>query len=232
MRNTSTEILDSQFSIRLWLALVALLVVIIVIVGGITRLTDSGLSITEWQPISGILPPLSFSEWQDAFLLYQQTTEYKIINSTMTLSQFQYIYFWEWLHRFLARSVGILFFFPFIWFWYSGKLNLRLSKHLIAIFTLGALQGIVGWWMVQSGLTERVDVSHIRLSVHLFLACLIFVYLVFVIATMTPNIPVHRHRIPIHIHSFIMFIHSNNFRIFTIGFRRRFILQHVAQDGR
>lgn len=187
MIRTSSHIFIPQDSIRVWLCFIALFIFLIVLVGGITRLTDSGLSITRWDLLSGILPPLTLSDWQTAFALYRQTTEYQLVNSTMTLSDFRFIYWWEWLHRFLGRIIGILYFFPYLWFWYRGLLSSRLKFHLTIIFLLGGLQGFLGWWMVQSGLIGRVDVSHIRLSIHLFLASFIFVYLSFVISSLTPR---------------------------------------------
>ncbi|WP_421724057.1 COX15/CtaA family protein [Bauldia sp.] len=163
-----------------WLICVALLIVVMVVVGGATRLTDSGLSITEWQPIHGVIPPLSEAEWQEEFDKYKQIPEYQLINKGMSLEAFKTIFWWEWGHRFLGRFIGLVFIVPLVWFWVTGRLSRQLAPKLLAIFILGGLQGVVGWWMVASGLTERTDVSQYRLAVHLTLACAIFAYVLWV----------------------------------------------------
>ena len=162
--------------VRRWLYCVCLLVFAMVVVGGITRLTDSGLSITEWKPILGAIPPLSDWDWLEAFDKYQQIPEYRLINHDMSLSEFKFIYWWEWAHRFLGRFVGLFVFVPLVYFWISGKLERKIKPRLVLLFLLGGLQGAIGWWMVKSGLTERVDVSHYRLAVHLTLAAIIFAW--------------------------------------------------------
>ncbi|MCR9134920.1 MAG: COX15/CtaA family protein [Alphaproteobacteria bacterium] len=159
--------------IRLWLGVVMLALFALVIVGGATRLTDSGLSITEWKPIHGIIPPLSEAAWQEELELYRQIPEYQQINKGMSLSEFKYIYWWEWAHRFLARGVGVLFAVPLAFFWLSGRLETSLKLPLLGILALGGLQGFIGWWMVTSGLVDRVDVSQYRLATHLTLAAVI-----------------------------------------------------------
>lgn len=159
--------------IRLWLGIVMLALFALVIVGGATRLTDSGLSITEWKPIHGIIPPLSEAAWQEELELYRQIPEYQQINKGMSLSEFKFIYWWEWAHRFLARGVGVLFAVPLAFFWLSGRLENRLKLPLLGILALGGLQGFIGWWMVSSGLVDRVDVSQYRLATHLTLAAVI-----------------------------------------------------------
>lgn len=153
-----------------WLFLVALLVVAMVAVGGATRLTDSGLSITEWKPLLGAIPPLSAADWADAFAKYKTIPEYHLVNKGMSLAEFQFIYWWEWSHRFLGRFIGLAYGLPLIAFWLAGRIPSRLNLPFLALFLLGGLQGFVGWYMVQSGLTERVDVSHYRLAMHLSLA--------------------------------------------------------------
>lgn len=153
-----------------WLLAVAAMIVGIVIVGGITRLTESGLSITEWKPVTGIVPPLNEAGWLAEFAKYQQTPEYREINSGMTLDGFKAIYFWEWLHRALARAIGIAFAAPLAWFWLRRQIPHGYKPRLLALLALGALQGAIGWWMVRSGLSLRTDVSHIRLAVHLVVA--------------------------------------------------------------
>lgn len=160
-------------SIVWWLRLVALFVVATLVVGGGTRLTDSGLSITEWEPILGAIPPLSHAEWMRAFELYKEIPEYELVNKGMTLAEFEVIYLWEWAHRLVARSIGLVFFVPFVVFWVRGMLPRWFRPWGVLLLALGGLQGAVGWWMVTSGLTERVDVSQYRLATHMTLACII-----------------------------------------------------------
>ena len=158
-----------------WLYCVAFLVFIMVVVGGITRLTESGLSITEWKPITGALPPLSEAEWLSEFRKYQQIPEYLEISGPagMTLADFKFIYFWEWVHRLLGRLIGVAFALPLIWFAIKRAIPSGYGWRLVALLALGGLQGTIGWWMVSSGLSERTDVSHFRLAVHLLTALFI-----------------------------------------------------------
>jgi len=165
-------------AIRLWLYAVAALVLVMVLVGGATRLTESGLSITEWQPVTGALPPLSEGQWQAEFQKYQAIPQYRELNRGMSLAEFKTIFWWEWAHRFLGRLIGAAFLFPFLWFLWRGWIASELRPRLWLIFALGALQGAVGWWMVASGLADRVEVSQYRLATHLLLACLILTALV------------------------------------------------------
>jgi len=162
--------------VRRWLYATCFLIFIMVIVGGATRLTDSGLSITEWKPILGAIPPLNVAEWEAAFEKYRQIPEYQQINKGMSMSEFQFIYWWEWGHRFLGRLIGLFVAIPLAFFWITGRLESFMKPRLLLLFTLGGLQGVIGWWMVKSGLVERVDVSQYRLATHLTLACLIFAY--------------------------------------------------------
>ncbi|WP_088342608.1 MULTISPECIES: COX15/CtaA family protein [Rhodomicrobium] len=164
----------SQAALRIWLFAVAGLIFAMVIVGGATRLTDSGLSITEWKPLLGAIPPLTSADWQDAFQKYQQIPEYQLINKGMSLAEFKAIYWWEWSHRFLGRFIGIAFLLPFLVFWARGMIPRRLLPKMIGLFVLGGAQGALGWYMVKSGLAERTDVSQYRLAAHLGLAVLIF----------------------------------------------------------
>ena len=164
-------------TIRLWLYAVAAMVLAIVLVGGATRLTESGLSITEWKPVMGVAPPLSDAQWQSEFEKYQAIPQYREINNGMTLAAFKSIYWWEWTHRLIARTIGMVFLLPFLWFWWRGWISPGLRNRLWLIFGLGALQGAVGWWMVASGLADRIEVSQYRLATHLVLACLIYVAL-------------------------------------------------------
>jgi cytochrome c oxidase assembly protein subunit 15 len=159
--------------VRVWLFAVAALVCVMVSIGGATRLTGSGLSITEWQPIIGTVPPLTDAAWQEAFDKYRQIPQYQNVNKGMSLSEFKFIFWWEWSHRFLARLVGVVFFGPFVFFLATGRISRALAPKLGAIFFLGGLQGFIGWYMVRSGLSGRVDVSQYRLALHLSLAVLI-----------------------------------------------------------
>ncbi|MEL7544255.1 MAG: COX15/CtaA family protein [Pseudomonadota bacterium] len=168
-------------SVRVWLCCVAALIIAMVLVGGATRLTDSGLSITEWEPISGVIPPLTEAAWQIEFEKYRQIPEYLQVNAGMSLADFKFIYWWEWGHRFLARVVGIVFLLPFLWFLARGAIPRRLVLPLAGLFVLGGFQGFLGWYMVQSGLSERVDVSQYRLAAHLGLAILIYCATVWII---------------------------------------------------
>ncbi|MDM8011006.1 MAG: COX15/CtaA family protein [Parasphingorhabdus sp.] len=158
-----------------WLYSVAFLVFIMVVVGGITRLTESGLSITEWKPITGALPPLSEADWLSEFQKYQQIPEYQEISGPagMTLADFKFIYFWEWVHRLLGRLIGVAFALPLLWFAAKRAIPSGYGVRLVALLALGGLQGTIGWWMVSSGLSERTDVSHFRLAVHLLTALFI-----------------------------------------------------------
>ena len=160
--------------VRLWLFAMAFLVFCMVIVGGATRLTDSGLSITEWQPLLGAIPPLSEADWQAAFAKYQTIPEYQLVNKGMDMAAFQFIYWWEWSHRFLGRFIGVAFLVPLVWFAVSGRISRAKLPRLAGLFILGGLQGALGWYMVKSGLTERVDVSQYRLAAHLTLASAIY----------------------------------------------------------
>jgi len=168
---------NKNYYIEKWLLLITFLVALMIVIGGLTRLTDSGLSITKWNLISGILPPLSLSQWENTFDLYKKIPEYKILNSTMTLNEFKYIFWWEYIHRLLGRIVGILYLFPLIFFTFKQTINKNKLFELYAIFLLIFIQGLMGWYMVKSGLTENTDVSHYRLSIHLTLAFIIFLML-------------------------------------------------------
>ena len=174
------KIKQNRIAIRIWLAIVTLAIFALVIVGGATRLTDSGLSITEWKPIHGVIPPLTEAEWEAELELYRQIPEYQQINKGMSLSEFKYIYWWEWAHRILARGVGVLFGVPLLVFWLAGRIEQPLKLPLLGILALGGLQGFIGWWMVTSGLVDRVDVSQYRLATHLTLACVIFAAIIWV----------------------------------------------------
>ena len=154
-----------------WLASMYWIISIMIIIGGLTRLTDSGLSITEWQLFSGFLPPLNESDWKNYFNLYKEIPEFKLQNYSMTLQEFKVIFWWEWIHRFLGRLMGISFLIPL--FIFSFKIGFKKLMSLYLIFFLICFQGFIGWYMVSSGLIDRVDVSHFRLSIHLIIAFLI-----------------------------------------------------------
>jgi len=163
-------------ALRIWLGAIAALIVAMILVGGATRLTDSGLSITEWQPIMGAIPPLSDADWTHAFQAYQKIPEYTEIKRGMSLEEFKTIYWWEWAHRFLGRLIGAAFFVPFVVFWLAGYIPRTLLPRLAGLFVLGGLQGAVGWYMVKSGLVDRTDVSQYRLAAHFGVALLILGY--------------------------------------------------------
>jgi len=165
-------------SIAIWLFAVAGLIALMVVVGGLTRLTDSGLSITSWKPIHGALPPLSVAEWQEEFDAYRQIPQYQQINKGMSLDEFKAIFWWEWSHRNLGRLIGFAFLVPFLIFLARGQIERALIPRLLALFVLGGLQGALGWFMVASGLTERVSVSQYRLVAHLGLALVIYAAIV------------------------------------------------------
>jgi heme a synthase len=160
--------------LRLWLWSGATLTFLILIVGGITRLTQSGLSIVDWQPIMGVIPPLGEAQWQEAFDRYRQFPEYQQLRRGMSLPEFQFIFFWEYVHRVLARLIGLVFLIPFLWFWARGYLNRPMLKRALVLFGLGFLQGFMGWYMVKSGLVDQPHVSHYRLAAHLSIAFAIF----------------------------------------------------------
>lgn len=165
-------------AIAWWLLSVAALVFLMVVVGGITRLTESGLSITEWKPVAGALPPLTHAQWEHVFALYKQTTQYQTMNRSMTLGEFQFIFFWEFIHRLLGRLIGVAFALPLLWFWARKQIPQGYGSRLVALLALGGLQGAIGWWMVVSGLVGRTEVSHYRLAIHLMTALLIMAGLI------------------------------------------------------
>ena len=188
-RTAEASTKESRGLVRAWLYVVAVMIFAMVVVGGATRLTDSGLSITEWQPIHGVVPPLSEAEWQEEFAKYQQIPEYRHINKDMTLSGFKEIFWWEWAHRLIGRLIGFVVAIPLVWFWLSGRLPRGTKPHLVALFILGGLQGAVGWWMVKSGLVDRVDVSQYRLATHLTFASFIFAYTLWLAESIGRHVP-------------------------------------------
>jgi cytochrome c oxidase assembly protein subunit 15 len=172
--------------IRLWLYGIAVLLVLMVMVGGITRLTDSGLSIVEWRPVTGTVPPLSENAWIVEFDKYKTSSEYELVNKGMTLDEFKRIYWWEWAHRLLGRLIGAAFLLPLLLFQFRGWIEPGLNWRLWLIFALGALQGAIGWWMVASGLVGRVDVAQERLSIHLTTASIILIAVIWTAQRLAP----------------------------------------------
>jgi cytochrome c oxidase assembly protein subunit 15 len=177
-------------AVRLWLLAVAALMVVTVVVGGATRLTESGLSIVEWKPVTGVLPPLDQASWQAEFDKYKEIPQYRQRNAGMSLDQFKTIYWWEWTHRMLARLVGAAFLLPLLFFLWRGALEPSLRTRLWIIFGMGAALGAVGWWMVSSGLANRVSVSQYRLAFHLTLACAIFAAILWTAQGLAQRAPV------------------------------------------
>ncbi len=170
---------DARRGVRLWLLTVAALVFAMVLVGGATRLTKSGLSITQWRPVTGVLPPRSAAEWAAEFDRYKEIPQYARLNPDMTLDGFKTIFWWEWSHRLLARVVGLVFVLPALWFWARGAFKGALGRQVALATALLALEPIVGWWMVASGLSERVEVAQERLALHLLIAAGVFGTLVY-----------------------------------------------------
>jgi cytochrome c oxidase assembly protein subunit 15 len=176
-------------AVRWWLVSIAALIAIMVLVGGATRLTESGLSIVEWKPVTGALLPLTEEQWTRAFEAYKTIPQYRELNAGMSLGEFKTIFWWEWSHRLLGRVIGVAYLLPFLWFLWRGVLGTDLRRRLWLIFGLGALQGAVGWWMVASGLSQRVEVSHYRLATHLVLALLIFASIVWTLRRLVDRPP-------------------------------------------
>src|SRR4051812_9972962 len=172
-----------------WLFIGVEMLIVQVLLGGITRLTGSGLSITEWDPIMGVIPPMNEKEWQGAFKAYQQIAQYKYLNNNFTLNDFKFIFFWEWFHRLWARLIGLVFLVPFIYFLVKGYFKKWMITPLIMLFVLGGLQGVIGWIMVKSGLNdENLYVSHYRLAIHFIAAILLIAYtLTFGLSLSIPN---------------------------------------------
>ena len=184
---TRTRAADRLRPVRIWLYVVAALVLLMVVVGGATRLTESGLSITSWKPLSGTIPPLSAADWQAEFEAYKQIPQFQVLNSWMSLEDFKYIFWWEWAHRFLGRVIGFAFAVPFLLFLVQRRFDWSLATPLAGLFVLGGFQGFLGWWMVSSGLSELTSVSQYRLAAHLSAAALLFVALVWVARRLMPR---------------------------------------------
>ncbi len=183
----STAARSGHAAVRAWIYSVAVLVLLMVTVGGATRLTGSGLSITEWKPLIGAMPPLDHADWIEAFEKYRQIAQYKLINKGMSLEAFQVIFWWEWGHRQLGRVIGLAFLLPLLTFAAMNMIPAGVLPRLLGLFVLGGLQGAMGWYMVQSGLTDRIDVSQYRLAAHLTLAAVIFAGLIWTALDLSPR---------------------------------------------
>jgi len=166
------------------------------IIGAITRLTESGLSMVEWRPLMGALPPLTEAEWERVFALYKQTSQYSLMNQGMTLEAFQEIFFWEWFHRLWGRLIGLVYALPFFWFLFRRAIPTGYKRHLWALLILGGLQGVIGMWMVQSGFVDRIEVSQYRLALHLGLAFFILGYTVWLILDLLWPVETDRKPVP------------------------------------
>jgi cytochrome c oxidase assembly protein subunit 15 len=177
----------SDHAIGLWLLACCAMIFLMGVIGGITRLTESGLSITQWQPVDGVLPPLGDAQWHDAFARYQAIPQYAAIHADMTLDQFKHIYLWEYIHRLWGRLIGFAFALPFVWFLIRGQISRRLIAPLAGLFVLGGLQGALGWWMVESGLETRIEVSQYRLAAHLAMAVVIYLAMLWVALGLVSN---------------------------------------------
>jgi len=174
-------------AVAIWLLAVCVIIVALVAVGGITRLTESGLSMVKWEPLLGAIPPIGAADWARKFQEYRQYPEYRLLKPDMTLEEFKVIFFWEYLHRLLARLSGLAFLFPYLAFLVTRRLNRALACKLAVAFVLGGLQGLMGWFMVTSGLADKPYVSHLRLAAHLSLALLLLAYLVWILAGLFPS---------------------------------------------
>jgi len=188
MTDRKTNIKNSQ-SIVVWLYINAFMVFCMAVIGAVTRLTESGLSMVEWRPLIGAMPPLSIDEWNRVFDLYRQTPEYQKINAGMSLDEFKNIFFWEWFHRLWGRMIGLVYALPLVYFWVRGMIPSGYKKHLFGLLVLGAGQAIMGYVMVLSGFVDRPSVSHYRLAAHLMLAWIIFCGLIWVAMVLRPPKP-------------------------------------------
>jgi len=199
---------NKNIYISCWLLLITFLVALMIVIGGLTRLTDSGLSITTWDLVSGILPPLSLNEWEKSFSLYKLIPEYKLLNSSMTLDQFKIIYWWEYIHRLLGRFVGLFFLIPLLYFTFKKKIRKNSLLSLYIILLLIFFQGFIGWYMVRSGLTEKTDVSHYRLAMHLTLAFIIFILLLWnYLKYREQQAFISNKKLPLHLPIFLLFFY-------------------------
>ena len=170
----------TNIGILIWTSFLTIMVLFLIIIGGLTRLTDSGLSMVDWRPLMGAIPPINLDDWIEVFNNYKKTPEFQIVNLNMTLNEFKFIFWWEWFHRFFARLIGLVFIFPFIYFLLSKKISKNLVYIMMLIFLFGLFQAVIGWWMVKSGLVDNPYVSSYRLAFHLTNALIIFCLLFWV----------------------------------------------------
>lgn len=175
--------------LRGWLWLVGATILLMVVVGGATRLTEAGLSITQWKPVSGIIPPLTVADWQGEFARYRAIPQYAQMFPDMDLAGFKAIFWWEWTHRLLGRLIGLLVALPLAWFWLTGRLTPDLKRRLLILLALGGVQGLIGWWMVTSGLSDRTEVAQDRLAIHLLTASLTLAMTIWIAETLEPQRP-------------------------------------------
>ncbi len=225
---------EAEGLVRGWLMLTAALIFVMVMVGGATRLTESGLSITQWKPLAGIIPPLNLADWRAEFDRYKDIPQFSALNPDMTLDGFKTIFWWEWSHRLLARVLGLLYIVPALVFWASGRLKGRLGARVALATGLLALEPIVGWWMVSSGLAERTEVAQQRLAIHLLIAAATFGTLIYAAVGLKAraprsgarafSTPAHRFR--------RAGVRATGPRRAGGGPARRARLQHLAADGR
>lgn len=187
----------SRRAIALWLSAICGLLFVMIVIGGLTRLTDSGLSIVEWRPVTGTIPPLSEAQWLAELEKYRSTHEYQMQNRGMSLAEFKIIYWWEWGHRFFGRLIGVAFAIPFLVFWLTRRIEPALMPRLVLMFVLGGLQGAIGWWMVVSGISARLDVSQYRLAVHLGMAFAIFGFILWTALALFRTAPDSRIAAPV-----------------------------------
>lgn len=221
-------------SVITWLLSGCTLIFLMVVIGGITRLTESGLSMVDWKLFMGIVPPLSEQDWLESFKEYQQFPEYQEVNFMFTLEEFKFIFFWEYLHRLIGRIVGLVFIIPFVYFLITKKITGKLVRQSILILLMGAFQGFLGWWMVKSGLIDNPDVSHYRLAVHLIAAFLTFAYTFWVALSLIykdeerPNVPFMRKWIAV---LFIATVIQIIYGAFVAGLNAGFVMNTYPKMG-
>ena len=225
---------SSDKSVIIWLLTGCTLIFLMVVIGGITRLTESGLSMVDWKLFMGMVPPLNEQDWIETFNQYKQFPEYKEVNFMFTLEEFKAIFFWEYLHRFIGRVLGMVFIIPFVYFLITKKITGKLIKQTLIILSMGAFQGFIGWWMVKSGLVDNPDVSHYRLAIHLIAAFLTFAYTFWVALSLIykdterPNVLFYRKWITV---LFVVTIIQIIYGAFVAGLNAGFIMNTYPKMG-
>jgi|TARA_B110000459_G_C16529340_1_gene456430 cytochrome c oxidase assembly protein subunit 15 len=225
---------NSHKSVIIWLLTGCALIFLMVVIGGITRLTESGLSMVDWKLFMGMIPPLSEQDWLETFNQYKQFPEYREVNFMFTLEEFKSIFFWEYLHRLIGRIVGLVFIIPFVYFLLTKKITGKLSRQSIVILFMGAFQGFLGWWMVKSGLIDNPDVSHYRLAAHLIAAFLTFAYTFWVALSLIykdeerPNVPFMRKWIMV---LFVATVIQIIYGAFVAGLNAGFVMNTYPKMG-